>query len=122
MAQRYINVIVFGATGDVGRSVALEAHKRGAKVHLAMRDTTKSINSELDDTQIHQGRDKNYRRNRSIHLSRLYGRGNLRHQSPRFVRRWRVLDCLPLLLYSQARPGYQESAQERFHPIRPREY
>lgn len=51
MASKHSNVIIFGATGDVGRSAALEARKRGAKVHLAMRDTTKSINPELDDAQ-----------------------------------------------------------------------
>lgn len=51
MAPRYTNVIVFGATGDVGRSVALESQKRGARVHLGMRDTSKSINPELDDAQ-----------------------------------------------------------------------
>lgn len=43
MAIRYENVIVFGPTGDVGSAAALEAGKRGAKVWLAMRDTTKPI-------------------------------------------------------------------------------
>lgn len=43
MAARYDNVIVFGPTGAVGGSAALEASKRGAKVWLAMRDTSKTI-------------------------------------------------------------------------------
>lgn len=43
MAARYDNVIVFGPTGAVGGSTALEASKRGAKVWLAMRDTSKAI-------------------------------------------------------------------------------
>ncbi|KAK7705585.1 hypothetical protein SLS64_007952 [Diaporthe eres] len=43
MAARYDNVIVFGPTGAVGGSAALEANKRGAKVWLAMRDTSKTI-------------------------------------------------------------------------------
>lgn len=34
-------VIIFGATGAVGSAAALEAHKRGAQVYLAMRDTKK---------------------------------------------------------------------------------
>lgn len=37
------NVIVFGPTGDVGGFAALEASRRGAKVWLAMRDTTKTV-------------------------------------------------------------------------------
>jgi NAD(P)-dependent dehydrogenase (short-subunit alcohol dehydrogenase family) len=37
-------VIVFGPTGAVGRAVAIEASKRGAKVWLAMRTTDKAIN------------------------------------------------------------------------------
>ncbi|RHZ59263.1 NmrA-like family protein [Aspergillus thermomutatus] len=36
-------VIVFGPTGGVGSATALSAHKHGAKVILAMRDTNKSI-------------------------------------------------------------------------------
>lgn len=43
MAANYDNVIIFGPTGAVGRSAALEASKRGAKVWLAMRDTSKQI-------------------------------------------------------------------------------
>ncbi|KAF7302507.1 hypothetical protein HMN09_00885100 [Mycena chlorophos] len=39
----YSNVIVFGPTGLIGGLVALEAEKRGAKVWLAMRDTSKPI-------------------------------------------------------------------------------
>lgn len=49
MSQRYENVIVFGPTGAVGSNVAMEASKRGANVWLAMRDTKKSINKELDN-------------------------------------------------------------------------
>lgn len=37
------NVLVFGATGAVGSAAAAEAHRRGAKVFLAMRDTSKTI-------------------------------------------------------------------------------
>lgn len=43
MATKYHNVIVFGPTGRVGRFVAREASARGAKVCLAMRDTSKAI-------------------------------------------------------------------------------
>lgn len=43
MAAKYDDVIVFGPTGAVGGSTALEASKRGAKVWLAMRDTSKAI-------------------------------------------------------------------------------
>lgn len=43
MASKYDNVIVFGPTGAVGSSVAQEASARGAKVWLAMRDTSKAI-------------------------------------------------------------------------------
>lgn len=43
MAAKYDNVIVFGPTGAVGGSAALEASKRGAKVWLAMRNTSKAI-------------------------------------------------------------------------------
>ncbi|GLI76365.1 hypothetical protein PoHVEF18_004637 [Penicillium ochrochloron] len=39
------NVIIFGPTGDVGSAAALQAYKEGAKVTLAMRDTTKHIPS-----------------------------------------------------------------------------
>lgn len=37
----FTNVLVFGATGEVGSAVALEAHSRGARVTIAMRDTSK---------------------------------------------------------------------------------
>jgi uncharacterized protein YbjT (DUF2867 family) len=37
------NVIVFGATGDVGSAAALQAHQEGAKVSLAVRDPKKPI-------------------------------------------------------------------------------
>nr|GAT56830.1 predicted protein [Mycena chlorophos] len=43
MSRKYDNVLVFGASGAVGGLVALEAHNRGAKVWLAMRDTSKPI-------------------------------------------------------------------------------
>ncbi|CAA9959756.1 hypothetical protein CFE70_003197 [Pyrenophora teres f. teres 0-1] len=36
-------ILVFGPTGAVGRATAIEAHRRGAKVYLAMRDTTKEL-------------------------------------------------------------------------------
>ncbi|KAF7302533.1 NmrA domain-containing protein [Mycena chlorophos] len=45
---QYTNVIVFGPAGDVGGLVALEAHKHGAQVWLAMRDTTKSIPADVE--------------------------------------------------------------------------
>ncbi|KAG9513036.1 hypothetical protein KCV07_g9088, partial [Aureobasidium melanogenum] len=37
----FSRVLVFGATGEVGSAVALEAHALGARVSIAMRDTTK---------------------------------------------------------------------------------
>lgn len=40
---RFDNVLVFGPTGTVGGITALEASKRGAKVWLAMRDPSKTI-------------------------------------------------------------------------------
>lgn len=52
MSSKYDNVIVFGPTGAVGRAAVAEASKRGAKVWLAMRDTAKSINKELDGDQF----------------------------------------------------------------------
>lgn len=51
MAARYDNVIVFGPTGAVGGSAALEASKRGAKVWLAMRNTSKAIEEIPDDVE-----------------------------------------------------------------------
>ena len=51
MAIRYDNVIVFGPTGDVGGAAALEASKRGAKVWLAMRDTSKTIDGITDQQE-----------------------------------------------------------------------
>ncbi|KAF7302524.1 NmrA domain-containing protein [Mycena chlorophos] len=48
---QYSNVLVFGATGGVGGFVALEAHKRGAKVWLAMRDTSKTISEIPADVE-----------------------------------------------------------------------
>lgn len=50
MSIKYDNVIIFGATGDVGSYAALEASKRGAQVWLAMRDTEKVI-SNIDKQQ-----------------------------------------------------------------------
>ncbi|PWY90382.1 NAD(P)-binding protein [Aspergillus sclerotioniger CBS 115572] len=40
---KYTNVIIFGATGDVGSAAALQAHQEGATVSLAMRNTSKPI-------------------------------------------------------------------------------
>ncbi|KAJ5871905.1 uncharacterized protein N7529_004258 [Penicillium soppii] len=37
------NVIIFGATGDVGSAAALQAYQEGAKVSLAVRDPKKPI-------------------------------------------------------------------------------
>lgn len=51
MATRYDNVIVFGPTGAVGGSAALEASKRGAKVWLAMRNTSKAIGEVPEDVE-----------------------------------------------------------------------
>lgn len=44
----YNNVIVFGATGNVGSAAAIQAHIEGAKVSLAMRNISKPIPS-LDE-------------------------------------------------------------------------
>lgn len=43
-------VLVFGPTGAVGSTAALEAHRRGANVFLAMRDPKKPIKG-LDDSE-----------------------------------------------------------------------
>ncbi|KAH8776699.1 hypothetical protein F5883DRAFT_410644 [Diaporthe sp. PMI_573] len=51
MAARYNNVIIFGPTGAVGGSAALEASKRGAKVWLAMRNTSKAIGEIPEDVE-----------------------------------------------------------------------
>lgn len=51
MAARYDNVIIFGPTGAVGGSAALEASKRGAKVWLAMRNTSKTIEEIPQDLE-----------------------------------------------------------------------
>lgn len=51
MATSYDNVIVFGPTGAVGGSAALEASKRGAKVWLAMRNTSKAIEEIPEDVE-----------------------------------------------------------------------
>lgn len=42
---RYDKVIVFGPTGGVGGSAAVEANKRGAEVWLALRDPSKTISA-----------------------------------------------------------------------------
>jgi nucleoside-diphosphate-sugar epimerase len=55
MTMRYENVIVFGPTGAVGGAAALEASKRGAKVWLAMRDTSKAI-SRITTSQEEAGK------------------------------------------------------------------
>ncbi|PVI04344.1 NAD(P)-binding protein [Periconia macrospinosa] len=44
------NVLIFGPTGNVGRAAAIEAHAKGAKVWLAMRDTSKSIEGLNEDS------------------------------------------------------------------------
>jgi uncharacterized protein YbjT (DUF2867 family) len=43
-------VLVFGPTGAVGSAAAIEAHRRGANVILAMRDPKKPIKG-LDDSE-----------------------------------------------------------------------
>ncbi|KAF2821224.1 NAD(P)-binding protein, partial [Ophiobolus disseminans] len=42
-------ILIFGPTGAVGRAAAIEAHRRGAHIWLAMRDTSKAIPG-LDDS------------------------------------------------------------------------
>jgi uncharacterized protein YbjT (DUF2867 family) len=49
------NVLVFGATGAVGCAAAIEAHRRGANVWLAMRDTNKTIKG-LKEVDLASGR------------------------------------------------------------------
>lgn len=51
MATKYSNVIIFGPTGDVGSHAALEASARGAKVWLAMRNTSKAIPGLTSDIE-----------------------------------------------------------------------
>ncbi|KIX09908.1 uncharacterized protein Z518_00989 [Rhinocladiella mackenziei CBS 650.93] len=53
--MKYDSVIIFGPTGGVGGGAALEAHARGAKVWLAMRDTSKPI-AGLTPEQEEKGR------------------------------------------------------------------
>ncbi|KAF3002423.1 hypothetical protein E8E13_003686 [Curvularia kusanoi] len=43
MASSNQTVLIFGPTGAVGCAAAIEAHRRGARVWLAMRDTNKTI-------------------------------------------------------------------------------
>lgn len=50
-SRKYDNVVVFGPTGTVGGITALEAHKRGAKVWLAMRDPSKTIDEIPGDVE-----------------------------------------------------------------------
>jgi uncharacterized protein YbjT (DUF2867 family) len=50
MASSSLNVIVFGAAGAVGCAASREAHRRGASVWLAMRDTSKPI-LDLDSSE-----------------------------------------------------------------------
>ena len=40
-SPHFSNVLIFGATGEVGSAAAIEAHSRGAHVTLAMRDIAK---------------------------------------------------------------------------------
>lgn len=49
-----LKVIVFGASGAVGSATARAAHELGAKVILAMRDTTKPILG-LDEANVKDG-------------------------------------------------------------------
>jgi uncharacterized protein YbjT (DUF2867 family) len=46
-----VPTLVFGATGRVGSATALEAHKRGLAVSLALRDTAKAIPA-LDSLEL----------------------------------------------------------------------
>lgn len=48
----FSSVLVFGATGEVGSIVALEAHALGAHVSIALRDTTKQ-NEWISPEQEH---------------------------------------------------------------------
>lgn len=50
-SRKYDNVVVFGPTGTVGGITAFEAHKRGAKVWLAMRDPSKTIDGIPSDVE-----------------------------------------------------------------------
>lgn len=43
----HINVLVFGATGAVGKHVAIAAKARGANVVIAMRDISKALPDEI---------------------------------------------------------------------------
>jgi uncharacterized protein YbjT (DUF2867 family) len=53
MSNSTNTVLVFGAAGGVGRAAAMSASKRGAKVWLAMRNTSKPIpgQSEADEKE-----------------------------------------------------------------------
>ena len=52
MSSTSARVIVFGASGAVGRAAAQEAQSRGAEVILAMRDTKKPIPGLTSETEI----------------------------------------------------------------------
>lgn len=49
--MKYDTVLVFGASGAVGSATAIEAQARGAKVWLAMRDTSKQIASLSEEQE-----------------------------------------------------------------------
>jgi uncharacterized protein YbjT (DUF2867 family) len=50
-------VLVFGPTGGVGSAAAIEAHRRGANVYLAMRDPTKALKAIEE-----KGNEESYKR------------------------------------------------------------
>jgi uncharacterized protein YbjT (DUF2867 family) len=50
MSSNNKHVLVFGPTGGVGCAAATEAHRRGAHVWLAMRDTNKLISGLKEDS------------------------------------------------------------------------
>ncbi|KAF1936422.1 NAD(P)-binding protein [Clathrospora elynae] len=47
------NVLVFGPTGAVGCAAAIEAHRRGASVWLAMRDPKKEIKGLKEEGELY---------------------------------------------------------------------
>lgn len=55
MVDHEKNVLVFGPAGGVGRAVAIEAGRRGAKVWLAMRDIRKAIGGLGKDKEDNLG-------------------------------------------------------------------
>ncbi|KAH7138825.1 hypothetical protein B0J11DRAFT_501020 [Dendryphion nanum] len=52
MSNSPTNVLIFGPSGQVARFAALESSTRGAKVWLAMRDTSKKIDGLSDDAKF----------------------------------------------------------------------